>query len=245
MKNFSIVIPIHNEEKILASQIRRLNSSLGKITKGYEILLVENGSNDQTDAVASRLAKKYKRIRAISLDYPSYGEAIKEGVHEAKYNTVARFDIEFWNVGFLKHALNLLETYDIVVGSKNLPTSDDKRPLGKKLLSRAINGFLRSLFAVPFTDTHGLKIFRKKSLVTHLNAVKSPNHFFESEFLVRAYYTGHKIKEIPVGITELRKTRFPFNKRFFEALSEMLNLILYKRYIIKNAITASQRRLWA
>ena len=106
MRNFSIIIPVYNEEKLLASALTRLIARLDKTHRGlYEIILSENGSTDNTLKLARRLARRYPFIRVIHSQLPSYGQAFRRGIYEAYYDTIVQFDLDFWDVRFLNRAI--------------------------------------------------------------------------------------------------------------------------------------------
>lgn len=227
MDNFSIVIPIYNEELYLKYQLKKLMEKISKLTLGlkYEILLVENGSTDQTLKLAQKLSRCFRQIKVFSIANPSYGQAFKTGVLHAGYPVVFQFDLDFWDVTFLRKSLQILEDSDIVIGSKNLKKSSDQRSLGRKLMSVFVEKILRIRFGSAITDTHGLKAYKRNSIISILDSIQSPNHFFDSELLIRCEQLGYRIKELPVTLSEIRKSRFPFLVRGKDAAFELAMLI--------------------
>lgn len=236
MNNFSIVIPLYNEEEILSNQIEKLTSNINslKLNLIYEIILVENGSRDQTYAVAQKLADSEKNIKLVKIKQPSYGQAFKEGIKNAKYDTVIQFDIDFWEIDFLHMALVLLDRYDIIIGSKNLSVSHDKRPFLRRMLSRFIELATNYVFHINLTDTHGMKAIKKNKIINLVDKVICTNHFFDTELLIRCVYLNYKIKELPVDLSEIRKTRFAFVPRTIDVFKELITLIRAKKIIITN-----------
>lgn len=235
--SFSIIIPIYNEEEILEKQVKKLISAVDRVLmySEYEIVLVENGSTDNTYSIANKLVEKYSHIKLVHLDTPSYGLAFKEGVLHAKYDVVVQFDIDFWDIDFLDLSMLLLNRYDFVIGSKNMGTSKDKRPLTRKILSKSLELFLKLYFNVPFSDTHGMKSMKRKIILPFIDEVKSENHFFDSELLIMCHYQRYSFKELPVSLHEIRSTRFPFLIRAAETLQEFIKLISVKKLLIRYA----------
>lgn len=237
MKNFSIVIPVYNEQEILKRQIDKIISKIKKLnlaSSSYEIIIVENGSTDSTYQIAKRLAKDYKQLKVLKINQPSYGQALRQGIKEAKYNLVYQFDIDFWSIEFLKKSLDLIDNYDIIIGSKNLLDSDDQRPIIRKLFSKLIEIAIKYWFRVNITDTHGQKLMRKEKIIDLIDKINSPNHFYDSELLVRAFYLNYRFKEIPVSLKEIRKSRFAYHLRFFEVVGEFKQLLSLKKSILSN-----------
>ena len=227
MRDFSIVIPVYNEAAILRRQVGRIVTSIDKLhfPVKYEIILVENGSTDNTCRVANRLKKKYKNLVHICLPFPSYGQAFKEGLRQASYPYVFQFDIDFWDAGFIQKAQGLLSKYDFVIGSKNLNGSRDDRPFTRRFISKLLEKIIDLRFGVSISDTHGLKAFKKSMTGPLIDRVICPNHFFDSELLLRAIRQGNTFCEIPVNLYELRSSRFSFLVRTKEVLSEFLTLM--------------------
>lgn len=235
MNGFSVIIPIYNEEQILKKQVSKLLSQINrlKLSAQYEIILVENGSTDNTFKLAEKLARKYKRIKTIKINQPSYGQAFRTGIKKAQYEIVFQFDIDFWDVGFIKKSLSYLKNYHIIIGSKNLDPLKDKRPFFRKLFSFILEVFINKYFKINLSDTHGMKAIKKEKILPLINSVHSPNHFFDTELLIHCYYLGYRFKEIPVRIKEIRTTRFPYHLRLFQVLSELIQLVANKKRIVR------------
>jgi len=230
-------MPVYNEEAILEKQIVKLIREIDKVLplSEYEIVLVENGSRDKTYQVAQKLAKLYSQIRVFHLENPSYGQAFKEGIKQARYDTVVQFDIDFWDTDFLDLSLLLLGRYDFIIGSKNLGTSIDRRPLTRKIFSKMLEFFLKFYFNVPFSDTHGIKAMKRQLILPLIDEVQSQNHFFDSELLIMCHYLRYSFKELPVSLQEIRGTRFSFLIRTVETLYEFIKLISVKKLLVRYA----------
>ena len=75
--NFSIVIPIYNEEEILAESINNILSICERTSVEYEIIISENGSTDNTKNLAREFEQSDSKVVLIESDHPNYGEALK------------------------------------------------------------------------------------------------------------------------------------------------------------------------
>lgn len=226
MKSLSIIIPVYNEEKLLKRQVERILAGIEPLYPKiqFEIILVENGSTDKTAEIASRLSED-KRIKVVSVKQPSYGLAFKTGLLKAKYEVIFQFDIDFWDLKFIGKSLELLETCDFVIGSKNINGAHDLRPIKRRLLSRILEKAINLRFPVKISDTHGLKALKKVIVDRHIKDIICQNHFFDSELMIRMALDGHAFKEIPVNLKELRNSRFPFLVRLREVAGEFMTLI--------------------
>lgn len=211
MTYLSVVIPIHNEEEILESEIRALLPALDAALKGgdYEVLLVENGSSDKTSDIAAELVRSYPKIRVISMEKPDYGGAMKEGILQSKGKYTAIFNIDFWDIEALKKALHLFENEDkdVVVCSKTMKGSRDTRSLKRRIITRSFNLVLRVFFGYKGTDTHGIKFFRTARIVPIVRKCWTGGGMLDTEFLLRSQYDGLNMSEIPVVCVEKEKRK--------------------------------------
>lgn len=207
----SVVIPIHNEEEILEPEVCKLISAFDTVTAGrdYEILLVENGSTDETLSIAKNLSDNLQKIRVISLKNPDYGGAMKEGILQSQGQCIAIFNIDFWDAEALKKALTLFEKegVDMVVCSKTMKGSKDLRPLKRRLITRGFNLVLRTFFGYRGTDTHGIKFFRAEKIVPIAQKCWTGGGMMDTELLLRAQNAGLKTVEIPVICVEKEKRK--------------------------------------
>ncbi len=226
-KKISFIIPVHNEEEYLEKQLIKIINHLKKFSNLiYELLIINNGSNDKTLNIAKKFIKE-KKIKLINLKYPSYGNAIKHGILKSSFDILVQFDIDFFDFNFLKKGLRLIEKYPIIVGSKILKKSKDLRPRFRILITKVFSFLTKKIFLYQGTDTHGIKIFRKKDIIGLINKVKSKNHLFDTELLIRAQFQNLKIKELPVNIKEIRPTRFPYHTRLISFFREFIILVYF------------------
>lgn len=225
----SIVIPVYNEEAIVHSAVIDLLDRLSEeFDWSYELILAENGSRDKTTQIAAELAERFPQVRWFSFGQPNYGGALKRGISEARGEYVLCDEIDLCDTDFYKRALALLETHeaDLVVGSKLLAGASDERPFMRHLGSIVMNGMLRVTLGFKGTDTHGLKAFRRTSLVTTAEACLVDKDLFASEFVIRAERGGVRVKEIPVRVLEKRVPSIHLFKRVPNVLKNLAKLFV-------------------
>ena len=227
-KKISIIIPIYNEESILEQEITNLFQEISyKLSPQYsdlELVLIENGSTDSTLEIAEKLASQFSQIKIAVLDNPGYGKAVKHGISVASTEYVAICNIDFWDINFLKQGLDLIikDNADIVVASKTLKASRDKRNFIRRLITKGFNLFLKFYFHYHGSDTHGLKVFDRKKLTSIINECVTDRELFDTEFMIRAQYENLKIKELPITIVERRKTSYGILKRVYTTIKDLL-----------------------
>lgn len=229
----SVVIPIYNEEGILSASVADLTEklSLSEKLKGlnFEIILAENGSSDRTIPVARELMQRHPQLRMIHADRPDYGYALRQGILSARGTYVVCDEIDLCDVDFYERALYRLreEGYDLVVGSKVLERSFDKRPPFRRFATKVINGMLRVAVGFQGTDTHGLKAFRRETIVPVVNRCVVNRDMFASELVIRTERDETlRSTEIPVEVIEKRAPSVRLTKRVPGVLKNIATLTL-------------------
>jgi glycosyltransferase involved in cell wall biosynthesis len=228
----SIVIPVYNEEKILASSVSELREKLKDFPWTYEILISENGSRDRTVEIGRELAEQAPEVSVHSLGEPNYGKAMRQGILRARGRFVICDEIDLCDVDFYRRALEILERGDaeLVVGSKVMKGANDDRPLYRHAATLVLNGMLRVAVGFRGTDTHGLKAFRRDALTETAEHCVVDKDLFASEFVVRAGREGKKVVEIPLRVHEKRKPSINLFKRVPNVLKNLARLTYVIRF---------------
>ena len=222
----SIVIPVYNEQAILHAAVVDLRERLAPLGWTYEIILAENGSRDETLVIASDLHHKYPEVRFFSQGEPNYGGALRRGIEVARGDIVICDEIDLCDTEFHRHAVELLSTgkFDMVIGSKLTEGSHDERPFMRHAASQLYNGLLRYSLGFRGTDTHGLKAFVRAPLLPIARACVVEKDVFASEFVIRAYRAGLRVREIPVRVLEKRPPSINLFKRVPNVLRSLAKL---------------------
>ena len=229
-KNFSIVIPIFNEEEILEESTNAIFSLCKRMEIDFEIIFSENGSTDKTKEIAEELTKKHPEIKIISNPEPNYGNALKTGFKIAKNDLVISFDIDYYSESFLSEALKLESEYSGITASKRLGSSEDGRRFIRRLATNFFVILLKTLFGTKLSDTHGMKAIKKSEIEKFLPKVVSTQDIFDTELLIRIEKNGGKIKEVPAKVNEIRPSVSLIYKRIPRTLKSLIKLriIFYK-----------------
>ena len=235
----SIVIPVYNEEGILREAVTELLDGLGGVRAQlgapdltFEVILAENGSRDRTVELAEHLAAERPEVRTFSLGEPNYGKALRRGILEARGTYVICEEIDLCDLDFHRRALEHLrhDDADVVVGSKAMKGASDGRPLFRRVATRVINGMLWVALDFRGTDTHGLKAFRRETLLPVVEACVIDRDLFASELVIRAGRSGLHVLEIPVRLHEKRPPAINLVKRVPNVLRGMAKLTYVIRF---------------
>ncbi len=226
--DFSVVIPVYNEEGILPSAVHDLMTRLPELGRPFELIIAENGSTDRTVEIARKLEERYEQVSTFSATEPDYGLALRQGIDRARGTHVICDEIDICDVGFCTRALELLDSgnADLVVGSKAMRGANDKRPLGRRAATQVMNGLLKVLLGFTGTDTHGLKAFRHDALQQTAHSCIVNRDLFASEFVIRAQRGGIKVVEIPVTIVEKRPPSIDLVRRVPAVLKGLGRLVV-------------------
>ena len=120
---YSIVIPVHNEAECLAGEVAELVGGLEARGVDYELILAENGSSDDTPAIADALAAANPRVRALRCPVPDYGAAMKAGMLAGQGELIVNFDIDFHDVEFMLKAGEVLKGATAVSVGARVPAA--------------------------------------------------------------------------------------------------------------------------
>lgn len=224
----SIIIPVYNESEILSRSIGELVNDLKKAGLDFEIILAENGSRDDTVAIAQAEAEKRPYVSTFSYPEPNYGGALREGIFRARGRYVICEEIDLCNVDFHLRALDRLRAgeAEFVVGSKAMRGSNDRRPLIRRAATKAYNGVLRASLGFRGTDTHGLKAFDRECVSPVAARCIVEHDVFASELVIRAQREGVKVWEIPVQIEEKRAPSINLARRVPRVLKNVGRLMV-------------------
>jgi hypothetical protein len=225
----SVVLPAHNESALLADAVRCVVNGLRQRPKPFEVLIVENGSNDGTEVVARQLADEIPEVQAIVLDEPDYGRALRQGFLAASGDVVVNFDVDWCDLTFLDSALPLLEPASgpaVLVGSKRCLGAADTRHWPRRLVTFAFSSALKVGFGLTVSDTHGVKAMRREPLVDIARRCQFGKDLFDTELILRAERAGLRCGEIPVQVVELRPPRSSILRRLPRSILGLVQLRL-------------------
>ncbi len=225
LPDYSIVIPVYNEAKIVRAAAIELAHKLDALSWNYELLLAENGSKDGTQEILAQLAKELPRLIALHGDEPNYGKALKRGILEARGRIVICDEIDLCDTNFYLRALPQLEAgADLVVGSKAMRGANDARPLLRRVATRVMTLLLRLATGFKGTDTHGLKAFKRERMLEVTNACVIDRDLFASELVIRASRMGRDVREIPIELNEKRPPSIHLFRRVPRVLRGLFKL---------------------
>jgi glycosyltransferase involved in cell wall biosynthesis len=205
-RSLSVVIPIYNEQEILRHTVETVLAGLRPLDLNFfEILLCENGSQDDTLQIALELETEFAQVRVIVLEQADYGKAMRAGFLASRGEAVVNFDADYYNIDFLASALKVQG--DIVVAAKGLAGSEDARVITRRVVSKSFGWLVRHILNVKVTETHGMKLWHRSVIAPLVLQVESTKDIFDTELIARAEWSGLAIRELPIRTEELRHSR--------------------------------------
>jgi len=204
INNFSVVVPIYNEEEILLDSCHKIFEICKKMEMDFEIIFSENGSTDETLALVKKFSSERPECKVISNDIANYGIALRSGFKEAKNEMIISFDIDYFSEKFLVDSLTLENKYSAITASKRLRKSQDGRKIIRRFATNFFVLILKILFQTSMSDTHGMKGIRRSSCEEQIQNVVSTQDLFDTELLLRIERSGENIYEVPAMVNEIR-----------------------------------------
>ena len=205
--NLSVVIPAYNESARIAESLDRILAYLrgdwpGKA--GFEIIVVDDGSTDDTRALVTAAAEANPKVRVVAYDdNRGKGYAVREGVLASTGDRVLFSDADLSapieDLPLLEAALE--QGFDIAIGSRALPGSilTTRQPLYRELGGKALNLAIRALAVPGIHDTQcGFKLFRGDAARRIFGKCTLCRWSFDVEALYLARRMGYRIAEVPI-----------------------------------------------
>lgn len=197
--SLSAVFPAYNEEKNLEILVKNIDNALKTNFKIYEIIIVNDGSDDNSLNLLYELQKKYIHLKIISHEKNfGYGAAVKSGLCAAKHELIFFSDSDNqFDLSEIKNFLPDIEKYDVVVGYRI------KRKDG---IYRIINSWIWNklnflFYKIDIKDIDcAYKLFTKSALEKiNINNLKSKSPMINPEILIKLKRVSAKIKQTPIS----------------------------------------------
>ncbi len=200
ISELSVFYPCYNEEKNIQKTVDNTVPILNKVAKVWEIILINDGSKDNTASVLETIKKKYPQKIKIITHNPNrgYGAALKSGFYNAKYQWIAFTDsdgqFDFSEISKFIQKQQSTKA-DLVIGYY-LARQVSKAAI---LTSKIWEAIVFILFGLHVRDIDcAFKLINKKVIDTIPKLEAERGAFISSELLIKAKKNGFKIAQIGV-----------------------------------------------
>jgi len=210
----SVILPCYNEEAILEINLKQIIKYLEIRDNNFkwEIVIINDGSKDQTGKIADGLAEKNNHIRVIH--HPTnlnLGNALKTGFKNSKGEIIVVMDIDLsYSVDHIEKMVNkLIETNsDIVIASPYMPGGKvTDVPFTRKIMSRWVNAFMRLAAQDKYHTYTGMVRAYRKVFINTVN-LKTKDYEINPEILYKAMILRARIVEIPAHLDWTEQNKF-------------------------------------
>ncbi|MBO5609937.1 MAG: glycosyltransferase [Eubacterium sp.] len=240
-------MPCYNEGTRIYRNIIETITQVEKFCDSFRIIVVNDGSQDETEYEIKRAMEQDYRIGMISYEKnQGKGYAVKRGMMASKSEYTAFLDADlelppYLLEGFLKKAE---EGVDVVIGSKMHPESQVEYPFLRKVLSTGYYWFMKLLFGMKLKDTQtGIKLFRTEKIRPVLKMVRTSRFSFDIEILAIAAKKGLSIIEMPVVVNFSRnksdKSKISFSS-IYEMVRDSLRIRMYVSKLKANTVSTEE-----
>jgi glycosyltransferase involved in cell wall biosynthesis len=224
-----IVIPVHNEQRVLASSVRKLHTHLKRnFDLPFKITIADNASTDATLDVARALSLELAEIRVLHLERKGRGLALRTAWGTSDADVVAYMDVDLsTDLDALAPLLEpLLEgRADVAIGSRLAPGAEVVRGLKREIISRGYNVLLHALLGTNVSDAQcGFKAVRREVVQMLLEQIEDDAWFFDTELLYLAQRNKLAIHEVPVHWVDDPDSRVDIPTTAFEDLCGIMRL---------------------
>jgi dolichol-phosphate mannosyltransferase len=201
----SIVCPFFNEAGIIEHAIRQMLAQLATLPGRWELIVVNDGSTDESALLAEAVALENPRLRVLGYERNrGRGHALHTGIMAARGDVIVTTEIDLsWGetvVHDLVAAMARWPDADIVVASPNLPGGGYKHVPAKRVwISRFGNRVIRLCMANAVTMNTGMTRAYRRDVIQSL-PLNEHGKEFHLEVILKATSFGHKIYEIPATL---------------------------------------------
>jgi glycosyltransferase involved in cell wall biosynthesis len=198
-----IVVPVYNEQAVLADSIRRLHDYCSAhLEHDWRIVIADNASTDATLEVAGVLARERERVTVLHLQRRGRGRALRTAWSMSDADVLCYMDVDLsTDLKALPPLISALASghSEVAIGTRLAPGSRVVRGRKRELISRSYNRLLRVALRVRFSDAQcGFKAIRSDAARRLLPVVADQGWFFDTELLVCAQRHGMRIHEVAV-----------------------------------------------
>jgi glycosyltransferase involved in cell wall biosynthesis len=223
----SIVIPAYNESARIGHALDEVLACVAARQWKAEVLVVNDGSSDQTAEIVRSFARQHPELRLIENDgNRGKGYSVRHGMLEARGEIVMFTDADL--SAPIIEAESLMAAIqngaDVAIGSRWLDRSRQTmhQPLYRRFFGRCFNGVTRLIMRLPFADTQcGFKAFRRNVAHTIFQLQRIERWGFDPELLFIALKRGYRVVEVPVTWGHDERTRISYLRDGMKMLEEL------------------------
>jgi len=225
---YSIIVPAYNERARIGGTLERIVEHLKQQNWSAEIVVVNDGSRDDTNDVVSQYAAEHPQIRLIqNPGNQGKGYAVRNGMLNARGQVLLFTDADLSSpISEAQKLFAALEKgADVAIGSRWLDPSlqFQRQSLKRQLMSRTYNLFIRAVLTFPYRDTQcGFKAFTRRAAEIIFPLQRIKRWGFDAEILYLAHHRKLKVAEVPVAWGHDERSKIhPWRDGFYMGLDTL------------------------
>lgn len=236
----SVVVPAYNEEAGIADTVGALRDWLAERSGDFEILVIDNASEDETVARLRPLLDR-DRVRLLHNERNrGKGYSMRRGMLEARGALRLHCDADCAIcLPSLPAMLELIEECDVVVGSRLAAGAalDRRQPLTRRIVGRSFQQLCRAVLREPTTDLFcGFKLWRAEAAVAAYSRSRLEGWTFDAEVLALARALGYRLRETGIVWTDREGSRVRMQSILIPVVRELLAA---RRHVRREAARAA------
>jgi dolichyl-phosphate beta-glucosyltransferase len=231
----SIIVPAYNEEQRLPATLVRMRSYLDGRDEPYEVLIVDDGSTDNTLAMSREIAKGWPQLQVLALERNTgKGAAVRLGMLTAtgEHRVFSDADLSTPIEEIEQLRAHLHGDCTVAIASRALPESqiDVHQPGKREVMGRTYNRLLRLSALRGLHDTQcGFKAFTAEAAFACFTPLRTLRFGFDAEVLLRARRHGWTVAEVPVRWEHKEDSRVSALRDSFGTLYDLMRL----RFVVR------------
>jgi len=230
----SVVIPVYNQGNKVGECIDRVRQVIAPMTENFELIVVNDGSTDNSFGIAEEAANNDQHIKIISYT-PNRGKgfAVKSGVLKSKGDIVMFLDGDLdISPESIRQYVRKLNSCDLVVASKWHPQSNIRIPASRAFLSKGFHFLVRMVTGIDQRDTQtGLKVGDGGLMRDIFGSISINRYAFDVELFAIASLMHARIEEMPVTMTIDRRFNLKeILRMLFNVAQISINYKLFHKY---------------
>jgi glycosyltransferase involved in cell wall biosynthesis len=221
----SVVVPAYNEEAGIADLLATLRSRMEAYQRPYEILVVDNGSQDRTVEIVEGLADEHLRVLRNEINRGK-GFSVRRGMLDARGELRLLCDADCGpSLASLPEMLRAMEHADVIAGSRSAAGAqvDRQQPLRRRLVGWPFIALTRTLLREPTKDVYcGFKLWRDSAAEAAFSRQRLTGWVFDAEVLALARGLGYRVTEVGVAWADRRGSKLSIRQVLIPAVRELL-----------------------
>jgi glycosyltransferase involved in cell wall biosynthesis len=222
-RGVSLVSWAYNEEELIEGFLFRADAMLSRYVEDYEIVVVDDGSQDRTPEILARLATEMPRLRVLTNEVNrNVGYSSRRAVAAASKEYLFWQTVDWsYDISLLRVFLELLRTHDVVAGVRRAPVQVKLRlfkpfslflklfgikhltrrsdTVPKALVSVCNYSLIRLLFGLPLSDYQNVVFYPSRLIQPIISTSEADSSFANPELLYKAFVGGASIAEAPIS----------------------------------------------